>query len=110
VERPAAGGARPGHPDGSRLFRVFVEAGLPSPQLHVEAPVGGGPDWPGYDYVTATLRSLLPALQRVMGLDPAQVDIDTLAARTRDDVVSRQAVQMLPIIFGAWARKSAVGG
>ncbi len=91
------------------MFRVFVEAGLPEPQLHVEAPVGGGPDWPGYDYVTETLRSMLPALQRVMGLDLALVDIDTLAARMRDDVVSRRGVQMLPIMFGAWARKSSAG-
>ena len=106
---PPPGGPGPDTRMGSRLFRVFLEAGLPSPQLHVEAPVGGGPDWPGYDYVAATLRNLLPALQQGMGIDPAEVDIDTLAARMRDDVLTRQAVQMLPIIFGAWARKSAAG-
>jgi hypothetical protein len=55
-------------------------------------------DWPGYDYVAETLRSLLPALHRLTGLDPGKVDIDTLAARLRDDVTSRQAIQMLPIM------------
>jgi hypothetical protein len=38
------------------------------------------------------------------GLDPHEVDVDTLAARLREDVTSRQAVQMLPIIYGAWSR------
>jgi hypothetical protein len=90
---------------GTKLFKAYLEAGLPAPELHVEAPAGGGADWPGYDYVAETLRSLLPALQRVTDLDPRQVDIDTLAARLRDDVTSRQAIQMLPITYGAWARK-----
>ena len=92
---------------GTKLFKAYLDAGLPAPELHVEAPVGGGPDWPGYDYVAETLRSLLPALHRVIGLDPGQVDIDTLAARLRDDVTSRQAIQMLPIMYGAWARKGS---
>lgn len=95
---------------GTKLFKAYLDAGLPAPELHVEAPVGGGADWPGYDYVAETLRSLLPALHRVRGLDPGQVDIDTLAARLRDDVTSRQAIQMLPIMYGAWARKGSSTG
>jgi len=92
---------------GTKLFRTYVEAGLPAPQLLAEAPCGGGPDWPGYEYLTETFRSLLPMLQKMQGLDPAAVDIDTLAARYRDDVVSRNAIQFCPIMFGAWARKPA---
>lgn len=72
----------------------------------MEAPVGGGADWPGYEYLVDTFRSLLPALQRLTGVDPPQVDIDSLGARLRDEVVSRQGIQMLPIMFGAWARKT----
>jgi len=91
---------------GSKLFRTYVEAGLPAPELSVEAPVGGGPDWAGYEYIAETLRSLLPALGRLTGLDPRAVDIDTLAQRLRDDVVGRDAIQVLPIMFGAWSRKT----
>ena len=90
---------------GTKLLKTYLNAGLPTPELLVEAPVGGGPDWPGYEYLAQTFRSLLPALRTLTGVDPEQVDLDTLAARLRDDVVGRQAVQMLPMIFGAWTRK-----
>jgi hypothetical protein len=90
---------------GTKLFQVYLDAGLPAPQLMVETPVGGGADWPGYEYLVATFRSLLPALERLTGLDPREVDIETLTERLRDDVVSHRAVQMLPLMFGAWARK-----
>ncbi len=92
---------------GTKLFKTYTDAGLPPPELMVEAPVGGGPDWPGYEYVVETLRSLLPALSRLTGIDPEQVGIDTLTKRLREDVVSRCAIQMLPIMFGAWARKAS---
>ena len=44
-------------------------------------------------------------MQRIIGLDPAEVDIDTLAARLRAEVVAARGVQMLPITVGAWSRK-----
>ena len=50
---------------GTKLFRMFVEAGLPAPELHLEIPIGGGPDWPGYGYVAETLRSLRPTLAKM---------------------------------------------
>jgi SAM-dependent methyltransferase len=92
---------------GTNLFRLYLEAGLPAPELRLEAPIGGGPDWPGYEYVAETLRSLLPMLQRLAGLDPAAVGIDTLVARLRDDAVAGQRVQLLPLMIGVWARKPA---
>jgi hypothetical protein len=33
------------------------------------------------------------------------VDIDTLEDRLRRDVVSRQAIFMMPLMFGVWSRK-----
>jgi ubiquinone/menaquinone biosynthesis C-methylase UbiE len=90
---------------GTKLFKTYVDAGLPAPQLIVEAPAGGGADWPGYEYLAETMRSLMPALQQFNRVDPAEIRIDTLADRLRDDVVSRNAIHMLPIMFGAWTRK-----
>jgi len=92
---------------GTQLLKTYLAAGLPEPQLIVEAVAGGGPDWPGYEYLAETLRSLMPALKGATGIDPAEIGIDTLAARLRDDVVGRQGIMMLPIMFGAWSRKPA---
>ena len=49
----------------------------------------------------------MPMLQQTNAVDPAEVQIDTLAERLRREVVEHRAVQMLPIMFGAWARKPA---
>jgi SAM-dependent methyltransferase len=92
---------------GAKLFRAYLDAGLPTPELRFEAAVGGGPDWPGYEYVAETVRSLLPALQRLTGLNPAEVEIDTLADRMRADAVDGARVQQLPVTIGAWARTAA---
>jgi SAM-dependent methyltransferase len=100
----------PGGPDmrmGTPLFHLFLDAGLPTPELRLEAPIGGGPNWPGYEYIAETLRSLLPTLEQLAGLHTASVEIGTLADRLRDDTVASRGVQMLPIMIGAWARKPA---
>lgn len=89
---------------GTKLFRTFLDAGLPAPELRLEAPIGGGPDWPGYEYLAETARSLLPALQRMSGIDPSRVDVDTLADRLRAEVTARNGIHMLPLMIGAWAR------
>jgi hypothetical protein len=57
--------------------------------------------------VAETLRSLMPFLERTTGLDPDEVQIDTLADRMRDDAVAGGRVQLLPIVIGAWARTAA---
>ena len=52
----------------------------------------------------------MPALERMGRLNPKDIedmDIDTLADRLREDVVKRNAIQMLPIMFGAWSHRRA---
>ena len=44
-------------------------------------------------------------MQRVTGLDPAEVDIETLPERWRAATEAVHGVQMLPITVGAWSRK-----
>lgn len=90
---------------GSKLIKTYEDAGLPTPQFVVEAAAGGGQDWPGYELLIQTFRSLLPVLEKYTDLDPREVDIDTLEERLRQDVVSKQAIQMMPLMFGAWSRK-----
>jgi len=102
---PPAGVPGPDVRIGMKLHRLFQEAGLPPPELRMEVPVGGGPDWPGYDYTVETLKSLAPMMRR-MGFDPATLGLDTLADRLRDEVVAAGGVQMLAPIVGAWSRKA----
>lgn len=35
---------------GLHLYRFFREAGLPAPVMHLDAAVGGGLEWVGYEY------------------------------------------------------------
>jgi len=92
---------------GTKLYKTYVEAGLPGPQLMLEAAIGGGPNWPGYELFEETLRSLLPALEKMGRIDPAKAQIDTLAARLRAAVVERHGVHMMPMMIGAWSRSTA---
>jgi SAM-dependent methyltransferase len=89
---------------GLKLFKTFLQAGLPAPQLRRDAPVGGGPGWPGYAYLADTVGSLLPFLERVGAVRPDEVDLDTLEDRLRAEVAGQDGVQLLPAIVGAWAR------
>jgi 2-polyprenyl-3-methyl-5-hydroxy-6-metoxy-1,4-benzoquinol methylase len=89
---------------GLQLYGTFVEAGLPTPQLRLEAPLGGGPDWPGYAYVASTVRSLLPFLEQMGAVTAAEVDVDSLEERLRAEVVESGGIQQLPPVIGAWSR------
>jgi SAM-dependent methyltransferase len=102
---PPPGSPGPDQQMGSKLHQTYLDAGLPVPQLRLDAPVGGGEDWPGYAYVADTVRSLFPMMEQ-MGLVSAEdVDVDTLADRLRAEALGLRGVQMLPIVMGAWARK-----
>jgi SAM-dependent methyltransferase len=99
---PAAGG--PEMRMGPRLFETYLRAGLAGPHLRLEAPAGGGPDWPGYAYVAETVRSLLPFLTEAGVVTADEVRIDTLAERLRDETTAASGVQILPTVYGAWTR------
>ena len=89
---------------GLKLFTTFLQAGLQAPQLHRDAPVGGGPGWPGFAYLAETVRSLLPFLERLGAVRPDEVDVETLEDRLRAEVAGQDGIQLLPAIVGAWAR------
>ena len=103
---PPEGAPGPAIDMGLRLLRTFVDAGFPAPQLQLAAPIGGGPDWPGYAYVAGTLRSLLPFLEQMGAVTAEEADVDTLEDRLRAEVVAQDGVQILPTVVGAWARRT----
>jgi ubiquinone/menaquinone biosynthesis C-methylase UbiE len=92
---------------GGKLFAAFLHAGLPAPEMIAAGHAGGGPDTPVYDYIAETMRSLLPVAERLGVVTAAEADVDTLAARLREETVGQKACIMLPPLVGAWARTTA---
>ena len=89
---------------GYKLYQTFLAAGLPEPRMQLESPVGGGPNWGGYNYVTETLRSMLPLVLKFGIATAEEVDIDTLAERLREETVGGGGVVKLPDLVSAWTR------
>jgi hypothetical protein len=58
---------------GPRLYKAFVDAGLPTPGVRTDGNCGGGPDWDGYEVIAETVRTLLPAIERC-GIATAAAD------------------------------------
>ena len=92
---------------GLGLRRIFREAGLPAPQMLQAARVEGGADSPIYAQVAQITRTLLPLMERTGVASAADVQIETLAARLRDEAVAQDAVLVFPPLIGAWARHGA---
>ena len=89
---------------GFDLYRAFVEAGLPEPYMHCEYPVGGPEGWAGYSYAANSLRSVLPLLEEYGIATAEEVDVDTLAERVRQEVVtSKRPIRLVPHVT-AWAQ------
>jgi ubiquinone/menaquinone biosynthesis C-methylase UbiE len=89
---------------GSNLYATFLQAGLPCPQMACAQLVHCGPEATGYEEAAQVLHSLLPTLERNRVATAAEIEIDTLANRLREDAIARHAVMFAPRFVGAWAR------
>src|SRR5262249_20357929 len=89
---------------GTKLYATFLRAGLPAPDMMAATPVACGPTSSGYEDLAKVLRSLLPLIERNGLAQTAEIGIDTLAARLRDDAVANDRVMFLSRVVGAWAR------
>ena len=88
---------------GPALFRVFQEAGLPAPTMHMETPLGSDADFTRL--IHGLLRSLRPlAHQHNVALEPVG-DFDTLPDRIDAEVGASQTVVSFVPLVGAWSRK-----
>ena len=90
---------------GFKLYQTYVAAGLPAPRLRMDTLVGGGPDFEGYQYLAGLVSSLLPVMEQFGIVMAAEVDIDTLADRLREEVVRGGGCIALQPLIGGWARK-----
>ena len=88
---------------GIGLYQAFVDAGLPPPAMHLESPIGAAKTWAGYRYMATIFQSLLPLLEKYELATAEQVDVDTLAARIRQEVITSKRPFFLPLHVTAYA-------
>jgi SAM-dependent methyltransferase len=92
---------------GLKLDTTFRQAGLPPPECYAAARPVAGADSAGYAVFAAVTRSLLPLIEKFGIATAAEVDIETLADRLRDETVAANACWLSPVLVGAWARIGA---
>jgi ubiquinone/menaquinone biosynthesis C-methylase UbiE len=89
---------------GLALHSIFQSAGLPAPTLRLDAALGGGPKSPGYEMLPEIIRSLLPAMERFGIATAAEVGVESLGLRIREEVVANNGIFISPSLIGAWAK------
>lgn len=87
---------------GTTLFEAFRSAGLPDPQLLLEAPIGGGARSQAYGWAAAA-RTAWPVDQE-LGVAPAGLGVDDLQQRLETEIAERGGSVFGPLMFGAWTR------
>jgi ubiquinone/menaquinone biosynthesis C-methylase UbiE len=90
---------------GLALHKVFQEAGLPAPKMHIDVPLGHDRDFARWVY--DVICTVLPKI-RECGLSLQQLgDLATLRERLHEEIVaSNSVVPILPLV-GAWSRTSS---
>jgi hypothetical protein len=93
---------------GTDLHRIFLDAGLPAPEMLLDASVGGSPAFLAQQtvWVQETTRSLLPLLVKGGFASEDEVGIDTLGERLYAEQVASRSVVRSPLLYGAWARRA----
>jgi ubiquinone/menaquinone biosynthesis C-methylase UbiE len=89
---------------GLELHSIFQSAGLPAPTLRLDAAVGAGPDTWAYEMLPEIVRSLLPPMERLAIATAAEVEIESLGRRIREEVLANNGIIISPSLIGAWAR------
>ena len=92
---------------GIGMYRTFVDAGLPPPEMHLHSPIGAEEKWTGYRYMVTIFQSLLPLIVEYGIATTEQVDIDTLGHRIRKEVLSSKRPFFLPLHVTAHARMAS---
>ncbi len=90
----------------SQMPRYFYEAGLGWPNTRLHTLVSSGADSFGPGYLTRTLASLIPVLERAGVVDSGEVDLGTLEARLGASCANG-AVSCALVNGGSWAHVSA---
>jgi ubiquinone/menaquinone biosynthesis C-methylase UbiE len=88
---------------GPALYRAFQEAGLPSPKMHLEMPLGNDADF--IRLTSDLLYSLRPLAEQHKVSLRELGDLHTLPDRISAEVAEANTVVSLIALVGAWSRK-----
>jgi hypothetical protein len=83
----------------------MLEAGFSKPDCRGELAIDCGPESTFYEWFAETVRTLLPPMLAMGLVQPGEIEIDTLADRIRDEVVSKNVSLAGPLLIGCFARK-----
>jgi ubiquinone/menaquinone biosynthesis C-methylase UbiE len=88
---------------GFDLYRIFQEAGLPPPRMHVEIPLGNEPEFVGWTY--EALCSLRPQIDKYK-LDLEKLgEIETLGERLQEEATKSAGVVSWLALVEVYSRK-----
>ena len=87
---------------GMELPRHFAAAGLPAPTMRLEAPIGCGLDWVGYQWLADACHNFMPLFERAGITTAEEMDVETLAQRLRDEAESCRRPSIMIPAFSAW--------
>jgi ubiquinone/menaquinone biosynthesis C-methylase UbiE len=86
---------------GMNLYRTFLEAGLPAPEMDLITTVGG-PDWAGHEQAADVTNALLPLMIQFGIATADEVQATTLEQRLRDEAARLQSVSMVLGLMHVW--------
>jgi ubiquinone/menaquinone biosynthesis C-methylase UbiE len=89
---------------GAHLPQLFRAAGLPDPQTIGRVMMQAAPAAECTRYTTATIRSLLPMIEKYGVASAEEIGIDTLAERMQQALLESNATMIMPTLMGAWTR------
>jgi hypothetical protein len=89
---------------GLKLSGAFARAGLPAPELIMDAIAGGGKDFIAYDWAEETMRALLPSVERLGVATAGEVQVETFAERLRAEANELGAGALWPPFVSAWTQ------
>jgi SAM-dependent methyltransferase len=88
---------------GMNLFRLFLEAGLPAPEMDLITTVGG-PDWAGHEQTADVTSALLPLMVKFGVATEEEVQAETLEKRLREEAARLHSVSMALGLMNVWTR------
>lgn len=91
---------------GAHLFAAYRAAGL-DPQMAGFTRIASGAEQAGFEFVTESVRSLMPFMAKLGIATPEEIDIDSLRERLIAEAGAGEHCIFYPRLVGAWAATKA---